>query len=105
MAILGTLIDRTTVSRAVDAGTTVQNVGVTSLAHSLPATNPEAVFINVRSVEAINSTRAVFVRPFGMGGNASLTTFGYEFSPGLTGASCGVVLFDVIAVVFHSIIR
>ena len=102
MPILGTFIDRTTVSRAGDAGTTAHNVGLPTLAHSLPATNPEAVFVNLRSVEATALGATPILRPFGLGGNASLTTIGYEY---VSGVSVPTLMFDVVAVVFHSIIR
>ena len=101
MGILGTLIDKTLVSRAGDAGTTSQRVGVTSLAHSLPATNPESVFVNLRSVEGVGAYSQT-PKPFGLGGNASLATIGFEFA---SGVSAGTIMFEVLSVVYHSVIR
>jgi hypothetical protein len=104
MAILGTLVDRTTVSRAGNAGTTTHRVELTTLAHSLPATNPEAIFVNLRSVEAVAGAQVGTLRPFGLAGNASLATLGYEYG-GLSVISVPTVMFDVISVVYHSVIR
>jgi hypothetical protein len=101
VAILGTFIDRQTVSRAGDAGTTAQNVGLATLAHSLPATNPEAVFINLRSVQGAGGV-AEKPQPFGLGGNASILTIGYAYQ---SGVSAPTIMFDVIAQVFYSTIR
>lgn len=98
MSILGALIDKTTVSRAGDdlSGVTL---GAT-LAHSLPATNPEAVLPIVRSVEEIGAQPPIQV--LGLGGNASLATLGYVTA---STTSAPTVLFDVYSIVFHSIIR
>lgn len=101
MSILGTLIDKQTVSRAGDAGTTSQRVGLATLAHSLPATNPEAVFMCLRSVEGVAGVSQT-PKLIGLGGNASILTIGYEYQ---SGVSAGTILFDVIAAVFHSVIR
>ena len=101
MSILGTLIDKTTVSRAGDAGTTSQRVGLATLAHSLPATNPETIFINLRSIEAV-AAAGVPVVPFGLGGNASILTLGYAYQ---SNVSAPTTSFDVVAMVFHSVIR
>ena len=105
MAILGTLVDRQTVSRAGDAGTTTHRVALTTLAHSLPATNPETAFVHLRSIEALAGVPAVGVRPFLLGGNASILTLGYEYAPGATGVSAATLMFDIVALVYHSIIR
>lgn len=101
MSILGTLIDKTTASRAGDAGTTSQRVGLTTLAHSLPATNPESIFVNLRSVEGVAGV-SMTPKVFALGGNASLSTIGYEYQ---SGVSAGTIMYDVVAVVYHSIIR
>lgn len=101
MSILGTLIDKTTVSRAGDAGTTAVGTGLTTLAHSLPATNPEAVFVNLRSIEAVGPLGRQ-VDPFVLGGNASLLTLGYRYASQI---SAPTIMFDVISAVFHTIIR
>lgn len=101
MPILGTFIDRQTISRVGDAGTTAQNVGLATLAHSLPATNPEAVFINLRSVQGAGGVAEV-PNPIGLGGNASILTIGYAYQ---SGVSAPTIMFDVIAQVFYSTIR
>lgn len=101
MAILGTYIDKTTVSRAGDAGTTSQRVSLTTLAHSLPATNPDASFVNLRSIEAV-AAAAVPVTPFVLGANASLLTLGYAFQ---SNVSAPTTMFDVVSCLFHSLIR
>lgn len=101
MAILGTLIDKQTVSRAGDAGTTAQHVGLATLAHSLPATNPESVFLQMRSVQDVGGVSQT-PKPFQVGGNASLLTIGYDYA---SGVSAGTIMFDVVAVVYHSVIR
>ena len=101
MPILGTLVDRTTMSRVGDAGTTAVGTGLTTLAHSLPATNPEAVFVNMRSIEAIGPNGRQ-VDPFILGGNASLLTLGYRYA---SQVSAPTLMFDVVAVVFHSVVR
>lgn len=101
MSILGVLIDKTTVSRLGDAGTTAQHVGLATLAHSLPATNPEAVFVNLRSVQDTAGVAQV-PNAFCLGGNASLLTLGYGYQ---SGVSAPTIMFDVIAQVFYSPIR
>lgn len=101
MAILGTLIDKTTVSRVGDAGTTSPQTGLTTLAHSLPATIPDTTFVNIRSVEAVNPL-GIGAFPFALGANASLQTIGYRY---LSQVSAPTIMFDVIAQVFWSAIR
>jgi hypothetical protein len=101
MAILGTLVDRQTVSRAGDAGTTAVGTGLTTLPHSLPATNPEAVFVNLRSIEAVGPGGRQ-VDPFVLGGNASLLTLGYRYASQI---SAPTIMFDVVSTVWHSIVR
>ena len=101
MAILGTFIDKQTVSRAGDAGTTGGNVGFITLSHSLPATNPEQVSVNLRSIQSGLGTN-VPVQAFGLGGNASILTIGYFYQ---SGVSAPTMMFDVFARVFYSTIR
>lgn len=101
MAILGYLIDRHTVSRAGDAGTTAQHVQLSSIAHSLPATNPEAVFVGLRSVQDLGGAAQLPI-PFGLGGNASLTTIGYNYH---SAVSAPTIMFDVHALVWHTLIK
>ncbi len=108
MPILGVLIDKTTVSRAGDAGTTSVNIGLTTLAHSLPATNPEAVFVNMRSIQANVLFGRQVPQPFCLGGNASLLTMGTQYEVPAVAASAisaPTTMFDVISQVFFSMIR
>ncbi len=108
MSILGTLIDKTTMSRAGDAGTTSVNVGLTTLAHSLPATFPDTTFVNLRSVQAIALFGQQVPQPFALGANASLQTIGYNYQVPVVAASAisaPTIMFDVIAQVFWSAIR
>lgn len=96
MAILGKLIDKTTVSREGDA---LKGVTLASLAHSLPATNPDIVLPVLRSVQEVGHQPAVQL--LGLGGNASLATIGYAVG---STASCPTVMFDVYTAVIHSLI-
>lgn len=108
MAILGVLVDRTTVSRAGNAGTTSVNIGLSTLAHSLPATNPEAVFINLRSVEGIALFGQQVPQIFALGGNASLLTIGTNYQVPAVAASAvsaPTLMYDCISEIFHSIVR
>lgn len=100
MSILGTLIDKTTISRA---GDNLKGVTVATLAHSLPHTNPEIGVAAVRSVEELggdgsNGLPAVWV----LGGNASIATVGYAMA---SGVSCPTISANVVLIVPHSIIR
>lgn len=100
MSILGTLIDKTTISRA---GDDLKGVTTATVAHSLPATNPELLLPVVRSHEEMgtNGTRGL-VHVFGLGGNASIATVGYAMA---SCVSCPTVMYDLVAMVFHSVIR
>jgi hypothetical protein len=98
MAILGTLIDKQTISRAAVTG--AAGVTLATLSHSLPATNPEMVLPILRSIQDISIAPNVGL--MGLGGNASLLTIGYAVG---SSATCGTLLADVYAQVFHSIIR
>lgn len=97
MAILGTFVDRQSVSRAGDGLT---GVTVGTLSHSLPATNPEAFLIQMRSIAALGHQPAI--QPLAVGGNASILTNG--FVVGST-ASAPTVYYDAFAIVFHTVIR
>lgn len=96
MAILSTYIDKTTVSRAGDA---LLGVTVATLQHSL-ATNPDTVLPVLRSVQGIGHQPSAAV--FGLGANASIATIGYAVG---STASAPTLMFDVLAVFFHSLIR
>lgn len=99
MAILGTYVDRTTVSRAGDA---LAGVTLATLSHSLPATNPEMVLPILRSVEDLAGSQAP-ISLLGLGGNASIATIGYAAAS--VAASCPTVMFNVYSTVFYSLIR
>lgn len=105
MAILGTLVDKQTVSRAGDSGTNVQQISLTSINHSLPATNAEAAWAYLRSVQAIATQGPRTPQPFILGSNASLLTLAFGLDGISSTLSVPTILFDVVAMVFHSIIR
>ncbi len=96
MAILGTYIDKTTVSRA---GDDLKGVTLATLAHAV-GTSPELVLPILRSVQEVGHQPAVQV--LGLGGNASIATIGYAVG---STASCPTVEFDVFAGFLHSTIR
>lgn len=97
MALLGILIDKQTMSRAGDA---VTGISLLTYSHSLPATNPEMLLPVVRSIQAV----AVNLGPdvMGLGGNASISTVAFLAA---SAVSVPTVMFDLYAMVFHSIIR
>ena len=97
MAIFGTLFDRTLASRAGDALT---GITLTTLAHSLPATNPEIMIPVMRSVQAIGFQPHVTL--LGLRGNASLNTIGFVVA---STASCPALEYEVVSAVLHSIVR
>jgi hypothetical protein len=95
MSILGTLIDKTTISRA---GDDLKGVTAATLAHSLPHTNPEIGLAAVRSIEELGGDGArglpaVFV----VGGNASIAM--------ASGVSCPTISANIVLIVPHSVIR
>lgn len=97
MSIFGTFVDRQLGTRAGDG---VSGIALTTMAHSLPATNPE-IFIGVmRSVQGIGVQSAVGL--LALRGNASLNTIGFAIS---SSASTPTIEFEGIAAVLHSIIR
>lgn len=98
MAILGTLVDLQTVSRAGDGFPG----GITYLtaSHSLPATNPEWVCPVLMSVQEVGVNAAVV--PVGLGGNASIATWGVRGSSAVT---FGTVACRLLCQVFYSTIR
>ncbi len=97
MAIFGSLFDRTLQSRA---GDDLSGVTLTTVPHSLPATNPEILLTQLRSVAEIGHQPAVVM--MGLRGNASLNTVGFAVSS--TG-SCPTVEYEVISAVLHTMIR
>ncbi len=100
MSLLGVLIHQTTISRA---GDDLKGVTLATLAHSLPATNPEVLLPIMRSVQAVagNGSNGL-PELLGLGGNASIATIGYAMA---SCVSCPTVMYDVLAIVFHSVIR
>ena len=99
MAILGTLVDRRTASRAGDA---MKGVTLTTSAHSLPATNAEVIIPVIKSVQELAVGVPVF-NMFAVGSNASLASIGWASTNST--ASMPTIYFDVISIVFHSIVR
>lgn len=101
MSILGTLVDKHTVSRVGDA-----LIGLTfaSVIHSLPATTPETVVPVLQSMQANMGASPVLL---GVGGNQSVSTIGIA-TPTTFGSVVGsmpTISYNVIASVFHSLIR
>lgn len=102
MAILGTLIDRTLYSRAGDdLGSGGHALTMSTLAHSLPATNPESVYMNLRSVQGGLGANGS-IQLFSPGGNASILTVGYAAA---SQVSAPTVFVECVAIVYHSVIR
>ena len=97
MALLGTFIDKTTRSRAGDdlKGVTL----AATVVHSL-STTPQLVLPVMRSIEGVDSFAAMSL--LGLGGNGSIATFGFYVS---SARSCPTVMFDLYALIFHSIIQ
>jgi len=93
MAILSTFIDK--LSGATLAGNTL-----TTYAHSLPATNPELVALQLRSVGSGTDIPQLYA----LGGNASLLTVGLAHGS-IGAASAQPVLFDAYSIVFWAPIR
>lgn len=101
MAVLGTFIDKTTISRAGDAGTTGGQVALTTSPHSL-GTTPDEVFVCLRSVQGIAAGAPPLPAAFALGGNSSLNTYGYYYN---SGVSAPTMMFDLVAFYFFSMIR
>ena len=92
MTILGTFIDRR-------VGQTLTGVTLTTVPHSLPATNPELSAVQLRSTLTATAPGEVYV----VGGNASLLTVGLNAASVSLGSNMSY--FDIYSFVFHSIIR
>lgn len=102
MAIFGTWWDRQLGTRAGD-DLSAGGVTMTTVAHSLPATNPEVMICQMVSHAAVPTTYILGrITMFGMRGNASLNTVGFV---GGTAASTPTVSFEVYSSVLHSKIR
>ena len=99
MAILGKLVDRYTASRAGDA---LKGVTVVTAPHSLPATNAEVMIPVIKSIEENLAGIPVFI-PLAVGSNASLSSIGWASTNST--ASMPTIYYDIISVVFHSIVR
>lgn len=97
MSIFGTFVDRQLGTRVGDG---VSGVALTTMAHSLPATNPEIFLVGMRSVQAVGVQSAIGL--LGLRGNASLNTVGFAIS---SSASTPTIEFEGVAAVLHSIIR
>lgn len=92
MTIVGTLIDRL-------AGRTLTGVTLTTAPHSLPATNPELMSVQLRSSLTATAPGEVLA----VGGNASLLTIGLNAASVAAGSN--MAFFDIYSWVFHSVIR
>ncbi len=92
MAIVGTLIDRL-------AGRTLTGVTLTTAPHSLPATNPELMAVQLRSTATATAPGDLLA----VGGNASILTIGLNAASVSLGSN--MAYFDIYSFVFHSIIR
>lgn len=103
MSILGNLVDIRTASRV---GDDLAGLTLATFAHSLPATNPEVVIPVLRSIEDTAEDGGMLCNPavFGLGGNASILTVGYH-AGSVSAVSFGTIMFDLLAIVFHSAIR
>lgn len=87
MAIIGTWIDRL-------AGRTLTGVTLTTAPHSLPATNPQAMFAQLRSTVTATAPADLLL----VGGNASLLTIGLNASSVSLGSNMS--FFDVFSMIF-----
>lgn len=92
MAILGTLIDKA-------ASTTLTGVTLTTLPHSLPATNPELMAIQLRSANTATAAGNLVA----VGGNASILTVGLQAASVSLGSNLS--FFDVYSFIFQSVMR
>ena len=104
MAILGVLVDKSTISVA---GGNSDSIVLKTYAHSLPATNPEMLLPNVRSIGSLIGVAGSGVdnglpRVMAVGANASLSTVAVLNA---SAASVATILFDLYAVVFYSKVR
>lgn len=91
MSILGTLTDRL-------AGATLSGVTLTTFPHSLPATNPQFMGVQLRSALSATAPGAIVA----VGGNASLLTVGLQAASVSLGSN--LVFFDIYSNIYHSII-
>lgn len=92
----GTLWDRQVISRAGDGLTGITQAAI---AHSLPATNPQVLFMQLRSVQAVGHGPAVML--LGQRGNASQNTAGYMIA---STASCPTIEYDAVCAILHTLI-
>ena len=100
MAILGTLVDRQTVSRVGDG---LYGLTFASVIHSLPATTPETIVPVLQSMQANMGASPVLM---GVGGNQSVSTIGIATPSAVSGlGSMPTISYNVIASVYHSLIR
>lgn len=99
MAILGRFVDRYTASRAGDA---LKGVTVITAPHSLPATNAEVMIPIIKSVQELAVGIPLFV-PLCVGSNASISSIGWASTNSTP--SMPTIYFDIVSIVFHSIVR
>lgn len=104
MAILGSLVESVLISHA-GAGRASAGINLITLSHSLPATNPEIVETHLVSLENVTAgDGATNHIPFGVGGNASILTVGWQ-SGHNSSISIGITTARVIARVYYSTVR
>jgi len=92
MTILGTFIDRL-------QGQTMTGVTLRTFPHSLPATSPELMAVQLRSSLTATAPGEIIA----VGGNASLLTVGLNAASVSLGSN--MAFFDIYSFVFHSVIR
>ena len=93
----GTLWDRQVITRVGDG---LRGLTMAAIAHSLPATNPQVLFMQLRSV-AVIADHTPPMMLLGQRGNASQNTVGYMIAS--TG-SCPLIEYDAICAILHTLI-
>lgn len=100
MAILGRYWDKQVASRV---GDNLSGVTTGTLAHSLPATNPELFLPIFNSIAAVGGNNVPGTpQLLAVGGNASILTIGFI---GGSAPSFPTIAFTVHAAVIHTYIR
>jgi len=100
--IFGTFWDRQMGTRAGD-DLSAGGVTLSTVAHSLPGTNPEVMIAQMISQSAVPTTYVLGrIGLFGIRGNASLNTIGFS---GGTCASSPTLAFEIYSAVLHTVIR
>ncbi len=95
--------DPTSAMGAADPPAEGQEHVVWPIQASRIAEHPEVLLPIMRSVQAVagNGSNGL-PELLGLGGNASIATIGYAMA---SCVSCPTVMYDVLAIVFHSVIR